>query len=100
MYQFTNAVISIYPEIPDLKNQKKYFHSGIRMHHNQFDTFDRPILYAKSVDGLIFKDNKITTNKDYPAFHSSRKRIIFDHVKGSEISNNRIDGKAIDLLVN
>ncbi|KAA2284222.1 alpha-1,3-galactosidase B, partial [Acinetobacter sp. AB118710] len=29
MFQFTNAIISIYPEIPDLKNQQKYFHSHI-----------------------------------------------------------------------
>lgn len=28
MYQFTNAVISIYPEIPDLDCQVKFFHGG------------------------------------------------------------------------
>ena len=28
MFQFTEAVISIYPEIPDLEHQKKYFHGG------------------------------------------------------------------------
>ncbi len=100
MYQFTNAVISIYPEIPDLKNQQKYFHSGIRIFNNQFDTFDRPILYAKSVNGLVFKNNKITTNNDYPAFHANKSKIVFDRVAGSEISNNKVDGKVTDLLAN
>jgi hypothetical protein len=100
MYQFTNAVISIYPEIPDLKNQRKYFHSGIRIHNNEFITFDRPILYAKSVDGLIFKNNTITINKDYPAFHFNKKPIKFDRVTGAEVSNNRVDGKLTDLLAN
>lgn len=99
MYQFTNAIISIYPEIPDLKNQKKYFHSGIRIHNNEFEIFDRPILYAKSVDGLIFKDNKIIRNKEYPAFHFNKKSITFDRVTGAEVSNNKVDGKATDLLV-
>ena len=28
LFQFTNAVISIYPEIPDLKGQQQYFHGG------------------------------------------------------------------------
>lgn len=28
MFQFTNAIISIYPEIPNLKDQQKYFHGG------------------------------------------------------------------------
>ncbi|SMO48565.1 alpha-1,3-galactosidase-related protein [Solitalea koreensis] len=100
MYQFTNAVISIYPEIPDLKNQKKYFHSGIRIQYNKFETFDRPILYAKSVNGLMFKDNKITTNKEYPAFHFNKKPISFNRLIGTEIGNNKVDGKLTDLLAN
>jgi hypothetical protein len=100
MYQFTNAVISVYPEIPDLKNQKKYFHSGIRIQNNEFETFDLPILYAKSVDGLIFKDNKITSNKEYPAFHFNKKPITFERVTGTEIRNNKVDGKVTDLFAN
>ena len=68
-FQFTNAVISIYPEIPDLKSQKRYFHSGIVIEDNEFETFDMPILYAKSVDGLVFRNNVIRQNHDYPAFH-------------------------------
>ena len=55
-YQFTNAIISIYPEIPDLENQEKYFHSGITIEDNTFHTFDKPILYAKSVSDLVFKN--------------------------------------------
>ena len=66
-FQFTNAVISIYPEIPDLKGQKKYFHGGIVIEDNEFETFDMPILYAKSVDGLVFRNNVIRQNHDYPA---------------------------------
>lgn len=99
MYQFTNAIISIYPEIPDLKNQKKYFHSGIRIFNNTFETFDRPILYAKSVDGIVFKNNKISTNKAYPALLPNKKRIVFERVTGAEIGNNKIDGRLVDLTI-
>ncbi|MEJ2905808.1 hypothetical protein WAE58_25405 [Pedobacter panaciterrae] len=98
MYQFTSAIISIYPEIPDLTNQKKYFHSGIRILNNQFDTFDQPILYAKSVDGLVFTGNKIQTNKEYPAFHSNKKRFLFERVIGVDFSDNKVDGKPIEML--
>ena len=98
MYQFTSAIISIYPEIPDLKAQKKYFHSNIRIENNEFDTFDHPILYAKSVDGLTFKHNKITTNEDYPAFHSNKKAILFERVVDADISDNSVNGETIDLL--
>lgn len=92
-FQFTNAVISIYPEIPDLKNQKTYFHSGIVIEDNKFETFDKPLVYAKSVDGLIFKGNKIKTNNDFPAFHWNTKELFFERVVNEVVTDNRIDGK-------
>lgn len=89
MYQFTNAVISIYPEIPDLEGQKQYFHGGkpgaITVTGNTFETFDFPILYAKSVDGLIFKDNRIIRNHEYPPFHRIRTRFLLEKVHRAEI---------------
>lgn len=88
-YQFTNAVISIYPEIPDLKGQQKYFHGGkkgaIRIVDNYFETFDYPILYAKSVNGLVFKDNTIQTNQEYKPFHWNKKKIWLERVINEEI---------------
>lgn len=90
MFQFTNAVISIYPEIPDLEHQVKYFHGGkpgaIQITDNEFDTFDAPILYAKSVDGLIFKQNKITTNNAYLPFHWNQNRFLLEKVNRVEIT--------------
>jgi hypothetical protein len=98
MYQFTSAIISIYPEIPDLKGQQKYFHSGIKIESNKFDTFDQPILYAKSVNGIVFKNNRITTNTAYPAFHRNKKRVLFERVIAADLGNNKVDGKLTDLL--
>ena len=91
MYQFTNAVISIYPEIPNLDNQVKYFHGGakgaIRIENNVFETFDEPILYAKSVDGLVFKNNKIIKNSDYEPFHWNKKRVLLERVINADIQD-------------
>ena len=85
MFQFTNAVISIYPEIPDLENQTLYFHGGkedaIVIEKNHFITFDKPLLYAKSVDGLVFRKNKVTRNNDYEPFHWNQKEIFLEKVK-------------------
>ena len=84
MFQFTNAVISIYPEIPNLDAQKKYFHSGITIENNHFETFDTPLLYAKSVDGLIFRNNKVTKTNAYKPFHWNQKPILLDRVVNAE----------------
>lgn len=90
MFQFTNAVISIYPEIPDLEHQVKYFHGGkpgaIRITDNEFEVFDAPVLYAKSVDGLVFERNKISTNSDYKPFHWNQSRFLLEKVNRAEIS--------------
>lgn len=84
LYQFTEAVISIYPEIPDLAGQQKYFHGGkkggIVIENNEFETFDSPILYAKSVDGLLFRGNIIKKNSEFVPFHSNKSRFILKRV--------------------
>ena len=89
MFQFTNAVISIYPVIPELNRQRQYFHSGIVIENNRFDTFDRPLLYAKSVDGLTFRNNVVKQNTDYPAFHKNNRRFWLQHVRNIIIEGNR-----------
>ena len=84
MFQFTNAVISIYPEIPALGEQKTYFHGGtknaIRIIDNEFDTFDHPLLYAKSVDGLLWKGNTIKKNNDFAPFHWNKASVLLERV--------------------
>lgn len=90
MYQFTSAIISIYPEIPDLERQKGYFHGGrkgaVTITGNTFDTFDFPILYAKSIDGLIFKDNIILRNDSYMPFHWNTDMFLLERCDNIEIS--------------
>lgn len=90
LLQFTNAVISIYPEIPDLKGQQQYFHGGpeggIVIEDNEFETFDAPILYAKSVDGLVFRNNTIKLNTEYKPFHPNRNRFWLERVTNVTIA--------------
>ena len=96
MFQFTNGIISIYPEIPDLASQTKYFHGGngkgVVIENNTFETFDAPIVYAKSLDGLVFKGNKIIQNEDFKPFHWNKHRFLLEKVtnvtiEGNEFSN-------------
>lgn len=90
LFQFTNAVISIYPEIPDQKGQQQYFHGGpeggIVIEDNEFETFDAPILYAKSVDGLVFRNNTIKLNTEYKPFHPNRNRFWLERVTNVTIA--------------
>jgi polygalacturonase len=93
-------VISIYPEIPNLADQQKYFHGGeghrgVLIENNRFETFDRPIVFAKSIDGLTFRGNTIVQNEDFPAFHSNNHRFRLLRAKNVVIENNQFsDGDA------
>ena len=92
MFQFTNGIISIYPEIPDLASQTKYFHGGdgkgVVIENNTFETFDAPIVYAKSLDGLVFRGNTVVQNNDFVPFHWNRYRFLLDKVTNVTIENN------------
>lgn len=93
LFQFTEAVISIYPEIPNLKDQVKYFHGGegqpgVVIENNHFETFDKPIVFAKSIDGLVFRNNTIIQNEDFPAFHHNKNRFRLLRAKNVVIENN------------
>ena len=92
MFQFTNGIISIYPEIPDLWSQTKYFHGGdgkgVVIENNTFETFDAPIVYAKSLDGLVFRGNKVIQNEDFKPFHWNKHRFLLERVVNVTIENN------------
>ena len=93
MYQFTEGVISIYPEIPDLADQRDLFHGGkgtpgVIITDNVFESFDAPLLYAKSIDGLQFRNNRITFNHDYPAFHRNTFNVRLEHTRNVVIDGN------------
>lgn len=96
-YQFTNAVISIYPEIPDLDGQEHLFHSGIVVEDNLFEIFDHPLLYAKSTDGIIFRNNKVTYNTKYEPFHWNTHLFFFEKVRNVTLESNHF-GKDFDPM--
>ncbi len=88
-YQFCNAIISIYPEIPEADSLHP-FHKNILIESNTFNPSDYPILYAKSVDGLSFKNNTITRSYDYKPWHSQKYNFLIEACKDVEISGNKI----------
>lgn len=101
-FQFTNAVISIYPEIPNLDAQKQLFHGGtskkaISITDNEFLSFDAPILYAKSVDGLLFRRNTITPTTDYKPYHWNRNRYLLQRVSNVDIQDFLYDHNGLIL---
>ncbi|MFN8254560.1 MAG: right-handed parallel beta-helix repeat-containing protein [Bacteroidales bacterium] len=101
MYQFCDGIISIWPEIPKPENNK-LFHRNIKIENNEFRPFDYPVLYAKSVDGLTFKNNRLIKSNRFKPFHSRKYTITLDYCNNVEISGNKLTddilGKNIKLF--
>lgn len=67
---------------------------------NEFDTFDAPILYAKSVDGLIFRNNTIRLNTEYKPFHWNKSRFLLERVtKCTDRVNNVPIGQCANMPI-
>lgn len=101
MYQFCEGIISIYPEIPS-PDIKKPFHRNIRIEGNEFHPFDYPVLFAKSVDGLSFLNNRLIRSYKYEPYHHNHSGFIFEYCLNVELKNNLLSGdilgKDIQLL--
>ncbi len=66
LFQFTDAIISICPEVKEPTEQRERYHRNIRIEHNRFLTHRVPLLSAVSADGLIFRDNEIICDDAAP----------------------------------
>lgn len=99
MYQFSEAIISIYPEIPT-QLPDNYFHKNIKVIGNEFNAFDYPVLYAKSVDGLTFAENTIIRSYIYKPFHYRKFGIDLDGCSDVQIYGNKAVGDVLGRKVN
>ena len=98
LYQFTDAVVSIYPEVPKYE-AGKYYHRNINIIENKFNVFDAPLLAARSTDGLSFVNNTVTLTTDYKPFHWNKNAFWLKHCKSVTIANNALDAKLLDKSV-
>ncbi|MDD5597637.1 MAG: hypothetical protein PHV82_06815 [Victivallaceae bacterium] len=85
------AIIDIDPEIKDPEKLPECYHRNILIENNIFQTFDTNIIYARSVDGLIFRNNKIDKTDTYPRYHKERYTIKAEGCKNIVVNGNLFD---------
>ncbi len=94
-YQFCEGIISIYPIIPKLDEKTPAFHKNIRIEENQFNPFDYPVLFARSVDGITFRNNTLTRSHSFEPYHNRQFTFTFENCINVAISENQFSD---DLL--
>ena len=94
-YQFCEGIISIYPEIPVLTSETPCFHKNIRIENNEFYPFDYPVLFARSVQGINFANNKITRSTRFEPYHKRKYTFSYEACKDIKIINNTFSGEIL-----
>ena len=87
-FQFTNAIISLYPEVRQLDKQEAYYHRNILITDNVFKTFDVPLLFAISSENVSFCKNRIEYNQDFKGW--GQKPFEFLRCKNIFIYDNKV----------
>ncbi|WP_321371902.1 right-handed parallel beta-helix repeat-containing protein [uncultured Draconibacterium sp.] len=100
-YSLCEAIISVFPSIPKINEQSLPYHKNISIQNNRFYPFDIPLIYALSVDGLVFQNNTINKSSDISPFHDRQYNFSFEYCKNIKVTNNifsdDIEGKNILL---
>lgn len=94
-YQFTHAQISIDPVIPKTVLGGETYHKDIFIENNVFKVFDAPILFARSVKGLHFKNNTIEQVDTFKPWHYNPHMFKLEACKDVHIANTKLIGEPI-----
>jgi hypothetical protein len=71
------------------------YHRKVRIEDNTIETFDVPLVFAMSTDGLSFTGNKVNYNNHFPAWN--KPPFIMRRCDHIVIENNSVtrDGKPV-----
>src|SRR5690606_34400765 len=81
------GVISITPSVRPTSKTFPAYHRNIRIENNTFHHYDYAVLYARSVQGLTFKGNKLLRTNAYPEFYR-KTNIFLDGCRQVRIEHN------------
>ena len=94
-YHYNEAIISIYPIIPDLNDDTPVFHRNISIQNNLFNSFDYPLLYALSVNELSFTGNTVTRSYDFEPFNNRLYTFSIEYCKRINITGNNLSNDVL-----
>ncbi len=92
-----NYIINIWPENHEAV-KGYYVHENILIENNTFESFDTPILRAKSTSELIFRNNKITETDTFAAKKGGKPSFSFVQCKNVEIDLQKSDKGKYDKI--
>jgi len=76
---YSRGILSFCPTVGDVGSQKEPYHRNVLVEDNVFHTFDVPLLYAFSVENLVWRNNRVFRNDDYRGW--GEPPFVIDHCR-------------------
>lgn len=88
-WEWGEAVITVTPSHQPDSVASEPYHQNIRIEGNTFKTFDVPLVRARSVRGLTFRNNTVEHTDTYAPFAWQKAAFWFDGCRDVTVSGNR-----------
>jgi hypothetical protein len=88
-WEWGEAIITITPSHQPDSMASEPYHRNIRIESNTFKTFDVPLVRARSVRGLAFRDNRIEHTDTYAPYAWQKATFWFDGCREVTVRGNR-----------
>lgn len=85
---YSRGIVSFYPVVRDVPAQRQCYHRNVVIEDNAFVGFDAPLLFALSVEGLTWRDNRIRLRNTYQGLE--QPPYILRHCRNVIIDGRRM----------
>lgn len=93
------AVITVTPSHKPGNDKSERYHSGIIVRDNIFEVFDGHVIFARSVDGLKFYQNKVVKTDSYKPVLWNKYMLTFEGCLHVDIGENDIDDMCLPVEI-
>ena len=83
-------IISISPEIGQLNEDNECYHRGIVITNNDFETYENGLLYARSVNGLTFTENRYKQTCTYQNSNAEEQQVMIETCKNVKVEDTYV----------
>ena len=97
--EWGEGIITITPSHRPQNENDEPYHQNIRIENNIFRTFDVPLLHARSVRGLTFKNNEIVRTYAFEPYLLQQSSIYLDGCREVVITGNKMDNAYVTRTI-
>jgi hypothetical protein len=98
-WEWGEGIITVTPSHRPLNDKTEPYHQNIRIENNIFKTFDVPLVHARSVRGLYFRNNEIIRTYAFEPYLWQKSSFHLDGCRDVVITGNKIHNEYVTRTI-